>query len=214
PAGRGARAGVSAGGRALCPRAGFRRSRPVARRPRDLPPDPRGGSRVSRVRARRAAALGTVGTPGRTRRREVPADLQRGRGAARESADVREAGTVGDEHHAGRGRLRRSARARPRAGAARSGGRNDLGEGGARGVRARRTDDLREREATMRLAGKVAVISGGARGMGAAEARMFAREGASVVIGDILGTEGRAAEADIKAKGGEAVFVRLDVTSE
>src|SRR2546428_12907011 len=66
----------------------------------------------------------------------------------------------------------------------------------------------------MRLVGKVALISGGARGMGAAEARMFAREGAQVVIGDILEAEGRAAEADIKAKGGEAVFVRLDVTSE
>src|SRR2546421_7735572 len=69
-------------------------------------------------------------------------------------------------------------------------------------------------EADMRLAGKVALISGGARGMGAAEARMFAREGAQVVIGDILEAEGRATEADIKAKGGEAVFVRLDVTSE
>src|SRR5438876_3632342 len=66
----------------------------------------------------------------------------------------------------------------------------------------------------MRLVGKVALISGGARGMGAAEARMFAREGAQVVIGDVLEAEGRAAEADIKAKGGEAVFVRLDVTSE
>ena len=66
----------------------------------------------------------------------------------------------------------------------------------------------------MRLEGKVALISGGARGMGAAEARMFVREGAQVVIGDILGSEGRAVEADIKAKGGDAVFVRLDVTSE
>src|SRR2546422_7598065 len=54
----------------------------------------------------------------------------------------------------------------------------------------------------------------GARGMGAAEARLFAREGARVVIGDILEAEGRAVEADIKTKGGEAVFVRLDVTRE
>jgi NAD(P)-dependent dehydrogenase (short-subunit alcohol dehydrogenase family) len=66
----------------------------------------------------------------------------------------------------------------------------------------------------MRLTGKVALISGGARGMGAAEARLFAREGARVVIGDILEAEGRGVEADIKAKGSEAAFVRLDVTSE
>ena len=66
----------------------------------------------------------------------------------------------------------------------------------------------------MRLAGKVALISGGARGMGAAEARLFAREGARVVIGDMLEAEGRGVEAEIQAKGGEAVFVRLDVTSE
>ncbi len=66
----------------------------------------------------------------------------------------------------------------------------------------------------MRLAGKVALISGGARGMGAAEARLFAQEGARVVVADILEDEGRAVENDINAKGGEALFVRLDVTSE
>ena len=66
----------------------------------------------------------------------------------------------------------------------------------------------------MRLAGKVALISGGARGMGAAEARLFTREGARVVIADILEAEGRQLEAEIKAKGGDAVFVRLDVTRE
>ena len=43
----------------------------------------------------------------------------------------------------------------------------------------------------MRLAGKVAIISGAASGMGAATARMFAREGAKVVIGDVLEHEGR-----------------------
>ena len=66
----------------------------------------------------------------------------------------------------------------------------------------------------MRLAGKVALISGGARGMGAAEARLFAQEGARVVVADILEDEGRAVENDINAKGGEALFVRLDVTRE
>jgi NAD(P)-dependent dehydrogenase (short-subunit alcohol dehydrogenase family) len=66
----------------------------------------------------------------------------------------------------------------------------------------------------MRLAGKVALISGAARGMGAAEARLFAREGARVVLGDILEAEGTAVHAEITAKGDEALFVRLDVTRE
>ena len=66
----------------------------------------------------------------------------------------------------------------------------------------------------MRLAGKVVLISGGARGMGAAEARLFAREGARIVVGDILDAEGKAVEAEVNAKGGEAMFVHLDVTRE
>ena len=63
----------------------------------------------------------------------------------------------------------------------------------------------------MRLEGKVALISGGARGMGAEEALLFAREGARVVIGDVL-EEGRDIAAQIG--GGQAIFVRLDVTRE
>ena len=66
----------------------------------------------------------------------------------------------------------------------------------------------------MRLEGKVAIISGGARGMGAAEARIFAREGAMVVIGDLLEEEGTKVVAKIGEAGGEALFVRLDVTDE
>jgi NAD(P)-dependent dehydrogenase (short-subunit alcohol dehydrogenase family) len=66
----------------------------------------------------------------------------------------------------------------------------------------------------MRLESKVAIITGGARGQGAAEARLFAREGASVVIGDILTAEGRAVEEEIAEQGGRAVFVKLDVTME
>jgi len=66
----------------------------------------------------------------------------------------------------------------------------------------------------MRLAGKVALISGGARGMGAVEARLFAKEGAKVTIGDILEDEGRKLEAEISAAGGEVMFVHLDVTNE
>jgi cyclopentanol dehydrogenase len=66
----------------------------------------------------------------------------------------------------------------------------------------------------MRLENKVALISGGARGQGATEARQFAREGAKVVIGDILEEEGRRVEAEINETGGECLFVRLEVTSE
>ena len=66
----------------------------------------------------------------------------------------------------------------------------------------------------MRLVGKVALVSGGARGMGATEARLFAQEGAKVIIGDVLESEGQQTAAAIKASGGEALFVRLDVTSE
>ena len=66
----------------------------------------------------------------------------------------------------------------------------------------------------MRLENKVAFISGGARGMGAVEAKLFAREGAMVVIGDVLEDEGRKTEAEINETGGECLFVPLDVTSE
>ena len=66
----------------------------------------------------------------------------------------------------------------------------------------------------MRLKDKVALISGGARGMGAVEARLFAKEGAKVAIGDILEDEGRKLEAEVNATGGEALFVRLDVARE
>ena len=50
--------------------------------------------------------------------------------------------------------------------------------------------------------------------MGAAEARLFAREGAKVVIGDVLEAEGRQVEAEINEGGGECIFLRLDVTQE
>ena len=66
----------------------------------------------------------------------------------------------------------------------------------------------------MRLEGKVALISGGARGMGAAEAKLFAQEGAKVAIGDILDDEGRKTEAEINESGGDCIFVHLDVTNE
>jgi NAD(P)-dependent dehydrogenase (short-subunit alcohol dehydrogenase family) len=66
----------------------------------------------------------------------------------------------------------------------------------------------------MRLANKVAVVTGAASGMGAATARRFAREGASVIIADMLEDEGRAVADAINAAGGEAVFLALNVTDE
>jgi NAD(P)-dependent dehydrogenase (short-subunit alcohol dehydrogenase family) len=65
-----------------------------------------------------------------------------------------------------------------------------------------------------RLDGKVALISGGARGQGAAEAETFVKEGARVVFGDVRDAEGKQVEEAIRARGGDAVYVHLDVTSE
>jgi len=66
----------------------------------------------------------------------------------------------------------------------------------------------------MRLAGKVALITGGASGMGQSEAIIFAREGAKVVVADVLEFEARQVVEKIAAGGGQARFVKLDVTSE
>ena len=65
-----------------------------------------------------------------------------------------------------------------------------------------------------RLDGKVALISGGARGQDAAEAKLFAQEGAKVVLGDVLDEAGMKVEAEIRELGGEATYVHLDVTRE
>jgi len=65
-----------------------------------------------------------------------------------------------------------------------------------------------------RLNGKVALISGGARGQGATEGRMFTREGAAVVLGDVLDDEGKKVEAEIRVNGGKATYMHLDVTRE
>ncbi|MBM4382992.1 MAG: SDR family oxidoreductase [Deltaproteobacteria bacterium] len=63
----------------------------------------------------------------------------------------------------------------------------------------------------MRLANKIALITGAARGTGEQTARLFAAEGARVVIGDVLEAEGRAVAQSL---GAAAHFVKLDVTSE
>ena len=64
----------------------------------------------------------------------------------------------------------------------------------------------------MRLEGKVALITGGARGQGAAEVKLFAKEGAKVVIADILDEEGEKLEAELSELGGECFYTHLDVS--
>jgi NAD(P)-dependent dehydrogenase (short-subunit alcohol dehydrogenase family) len=66
----------------------------------------------------------------------------------------------------------------------------------------------------MRLAGKIALVSGGASGMGRSESEIFAREGAKVVVADVLEAEGKQVADKIVSGGGQARFVKLDVTSE
>jgi NAD(P)-dependent dehydrogenase (short-subunit alcohol dehydrogenase family) len=63
----------------------------------------------------------------------------------------------------------------------------------------------------MRLGGKVALITGGASGMGQSEAVIFAKEGAKVVVADVLEAEGRQVADGL---GGMGHFVHLDVTRE
>ena len=65
-----------------------------------------------------------------------------------------------------------------------------------------------------RLEGKAALISGGAQGQGESEVRLFAKEGARIVFGDILDTKGKKVEAEINEAGGVAKYVHLDVTDE
>ena len=66
----------------------------------------------------------------------------------------------------------------------------------------------------MRLTGKIALITGAARGQGAVEARLFAKEGASVVLTDIRDDEGEKVAAEINELGGKAHYMRHDVIEE
>jgi NAD(P)-dependent dehydrogenase (short-subunit alcohol dehydrogenase family) len=66
----------------------------------------------------------------------------------------------------------------------------------------------------MRLQDKVAIVTGAASGMGAATALLFAREGARVVVADLLAAESEQVVSRIKEAGGEARFQHLDVTRE
>ena len=66
----------------------------------------------------------------------------------------------------------------------------------------------------MRLKDKVAIVTGAASGMGESTARIFSREGAKVVLTDILASEGEAIAADIVAGGGDALFIQHDVSDQ
>lgn len=65
-----------------------------------------------------------------------------------------------------------------------------------------------------RVSGKVALVTGGALGLGRATAMLLAREGAQVVVSDLKEAEGRAVADEIVDAGGEAIFIRHDVSLE
>jgi len=66
----------------------------------------------------------------------------------------------------------------------------------------------------MRLEGKVAVITGGASGMGMVASKLFAAEGARVVLTDVADDAGQAVAEEIGRDGGEALYVHADVSRE
>src|SRR6185369_8782738 len=92
--------------------------------------------------------------------------------------------------------------------------RDDFGGPGAARVFESSERIDRTREDAMRLADKIAIVTGAASGMGAATAVLFAREGATVVVADVLADDGGRVVARIKQAGGHAQFQPLDVSSE
>ncbi len=66
----------------------------------------------------------------------------------------------------------------------------------------------------MRLSDKVIIVTGGGSGMGRTASTMFAAEGAKVVVADFGESGGRETERLVREAGGEATFVRVDISSE
>src|SRR3546814_13167469 len=65
-----------------------------------------------------------------------------------------------------------------------------------------------------RLAGKAAIVTGAATGIGEATARLYADEGAKVVVADIRAAEGEALARAIREAGGDAIFIDTDVAPD
>jgi NAD(P)-dependent dehydrogenase (short-subunit alcohol dehydrogenase family) len=65
-----------------------------------------------------------------------------------------------------------------------------------------------------RVQDKVAIVTGAARGQGESHARLFAQEGARVLLTDVLDDQGEAVAAELREAGHDAHYVRLDVSSE
>lgn len=70
------------------------------------------------------------------------------------------------------------------------------------------------RNSVGRLTGKVAIVTGSAEGIGQATAKLFAREGAKVIVADINEAKGQQVAEEIRQDGGEAIFILVDVTNE
>ena len=69
-------------------------------------------------------------------------------------------------------------------------------------------------EPNKRLSGKVALITGGASGMGMVASKLFASEGARVVLTDVSDQAGEQVENEISSSGGDALYIHADVSSE
>ena len=73
---------------------------------------------------------------------------------------------------------------------------------------------MKEGNVMGRVEGKVALITGGARGLGEAQARTMTKEGATVIITDVLDGEGAALVSSIESDGGTIEYHHQDVTDE